>query len=100
MCRLYWEIYELGIPVLAGPSLLAKILNCPSACECSVVIYTKDLDKIDSDCVCTIDDPTFIHRFIWIGGYPHVALEDLEKISCKEDISCIIEKIRNGLRGL
>lgn len=91
----------MGIPVLMGPSILAKILDCPTTCECDVVIYAKDIDRVGrGNCICTIDDPTFIHRYIWVGGYPHVALEDLEKLSCKENLSCILEKARGVLREL
>jgi len=102
MCDLYWRLYERGIPVLRGPSTFAKIVCCPTLCECDVVVYISDIDHVDEKrCVWTIDDPTFIHRYIWIEGFPHVALEDLEKLEGgnREIIQCILEKLRSGLRA-
>lgn len=104
MCELYWEIYNMGLPVLAGPSLLAKLLGCPAPCDCDVVVHMRDIDHVGKkECVWAIADPTFIHRPIWIGGYPHVSLNDLEKIvspAISETIKCIIEKTRDVPRVL
>jgi len=101
-CDLYWRLYEKGIPVLTGPSLLAKILGCSVSCECDVVVHVDDLEHVDEkECVWWIEDPTFIYRYVWIGGYPHVALEDLKKLRGKdaEVLGCILEKIRNAPRA-
>ncbi|AAL64826.1 hypothetical protein PAE3304 [Pyrobaculum aerophilum str. IM2] len=104
MCQRYWEIYNMGIPVLTGPSPLAKLLGCSTPCDCDVVVYVNDIDKIEErQCVWAITDPTFIHRPIWIGGYPHVSLHDLEKIvspEISETIKCIMEKTKSAPRVL
>ncbi len=88
--------------MLTGPSLLAKILGCSVSCECDVVVHVDDLEHVDEkECVWWIEDPTFIYRYVWIGGYPHVALEDLKKLRGKdaEVLGCILEKIRNAPRA-
>ncbi len=87
--------------MLTGPSLLAKILGCSVSCECDVVVHVDDLEYVDEkECVWWIEDPTFIHRYVWIGGYPHVVLEDLKRLRGKdvEVLGCILEKIRNAPR--
>ncbi|ABL87735.1 conserved hypothetical protein [Pyrobaculum islandicum DSM 4184] len=78
------------MPVVRGPSLLAKILGCPTQCDCDVVIHVNDLDKIkERKCVWSVEDSSFIHRHIWIGGYPHISLEDMEKIKEREVLDVI-----------
>ncbi len=103
-CQLFWEIYELGIPVVVGPSLLAQILGCPTDCSCDVVIHVSDLERVDKRrCVWTTHDFSLMHRHIWIGGLPHVSIEDLEKIQNREIsevINCILERLRSGARVL
>jgi len=70
--------------VLTGPSLLARVLGCSVSCECDVVVHVDDLEHVDEkECVWWIEDPTFIYRYVWIRGYPHVALEDLKKLGGK-----------------
>lgn len=95
MCDIYWEIYEMGIPVVLGPALLAKALGCPTRCECDVVIHMDDLERVGSrDCVWTIEDPSFIHRHIWVGGYPHISLEDMAKIKGPSDVvECLLSRL-------
>ncbi|AFA38434.1 hypothetical protein Pogu_0407 [Pyrobaculum oguniense TE7] len=99
MCELYWRLYEQDIPVLTGPSPLARVLGCPAPCDCDVVVYVGDRERIGrNDCVWATSDPTFIHRPIWIGGYPHVAPEDLKNIISPE-VSSTVECIMKKLRG-
>ncbi|MFN3804267.1 MAG: hypothetical protein ACK4SY_04360 [Pyrobaculum sp.] len=103
MCNLYWEIYELGVPALVGPSLLAKIVGCETPCDCDVVIHYRDVEKIGKKCVWSIDDVSFIHRHVWIGGFPHIAVEDLEKLQDTEilgTVRCILERLRSEVRVL
>jgi hypothetical protein len=60
-------------------------------------VHVDDLEHVDEkECVWWIEDPTFIYRYVWIGGYPHVALEDLKKLRGKdaEVLGCILEKIQ------
>ncbi|MEM1597963.1 MAG: hypothetical protein QW598_07245 [Pyrobaculum sp.] len=101
MCLLYWKIYEMGIPVLVGPSTLAKILGCPTQCDCDVVVYKNDMEKVAERCVWAIDDPSFIHRYMWIAGLPHVSIGDIAKIEGPtETINCILDRLRGAPRVL
>lgn len=91
----------MGIPVLVGPSVLAKTLGCPTQCDCDVVVYKKDLEKVTERCVWAIDDPGFIHRYVWIAGLPHVSISDITKIEGPtETINCILSKLRDAPRVL
>ncbi|MGB9705267.1 MAG: hypothetical protein ACPL3C_07445 [Pyrobaculum sp.] len=104
MCDLFWKIYEMGIPVVVGPSHLARALGCPTPCDCDVVIHIRDAVHVgEKKCVWLSTDSTFIHRHIWVGGYPHVSIEDMKKIvspEISETVDCIVNRLRNEPRGL
>lgn len=83
----------MGIPVVAGPAIWAKVLGCPSPCDCDVVIHENDRDKIDSPCVWTIREVEFVHRHVWLMGFPVISLDFLEKLS-GDTVECILERLR------
>lgn len=81
---------------------MARILGCPTNCNCDVVIHSSDAERVKQrECVWVIDDVDFINRHIWIGGLPHITIEDLKKIQNREVtdmVKCILEKLRSGVR--
>lgn len=89
---------------MTGPSPLARALGCPAPCECDVVVHIDDARAVGSaECVWTLEDPTFVHRYIWVGGYPHIALEDLEKLreeGVRETVRCLLEALGRARRVL
>ena len=101
MCDLYWHLYDLGIPVLMGPSTYAKLLGCPTTCDCDVVIHVNDLERVGArDCVWVIDDPSFVHRYVWIRGLPHIDIREIDKIRGEnlDVVKCIMDKFRSVAR--
>jgi len=101
MCDLYWQLYDRGIPVLSGPSTYAKLLGCPTTCDCDVVIHINDLERVGAgDCVWVIDDPSFVHRYVWIRGLPHIDIREIGKIrgGNLDVVNCIMDRLRSATR--
>lgn len=104
MCELYWRAVELGVEAALGPLGWAKAFNCAveSGCECDVVVYAPDADKIGESCVCPIDEPGFTRRRVWLGGLPHISLDDLKKVKCsyaEAVLKCVMDELRRRGAG-
>ncbi|MEL9991943.1 MAG: hypothetical protein QXP98_04810 [Thermoproteus sp.] len=100
MCEIYWDLLKRGVEVLGGLLGWARAFGCDIDlnCECDVVIAERDAQKAPtSPCVWTIDEVGFSHRRVWLGGIPHVSLEDLPKIKSpytKAVLDCITDVLR------
>lgn len=100
MCELYWKLVELGVEVLGGLTGWARVFGCnvDMGCDCDVVVAESDAEKIQpTPCLWTIDKPGFSHRRVWIGGLPHISLEDLPRVKSPYT-QAVLECIRDALR--
>ncbi|WP_052886039.1 hypothetical protein [Thermoproteus uzoniensis] len=105
MCELYWELVERGIEVLGGPAGWAKAFDCSLdlECDCDVVVAESDIWKVPSSrCIWTIDEVGFSHRRVWIGGIPHISLDNLPKVKSpytQAVLNCIRDALRRRADG-
>lgn len=100
MCELYWRLVEMGVEVLGGLAAWIRAFGCniDIGCECDVVIAESDAEKLPpTPCVWTIDEPGFSHRRVWIGGLPHISLEDLPRVKSPY-AQAVLDCIRDALR--
>jgi len=105
MCELYWRLLEMGVEVLGGPAGWAKAFGCDLhlGCECDVVVAELDAHKIPHyPCVWTIDGVGFSRRRVWIGGIPHISLDDLPRVKSpytQAVLNCIKDELRRRAGG-
>ncbi|MBP1449685.1 MAG: hypothetical protein JZD41_06730 [Thermoproteus sp.] len=104
MCEIFWRLWEAGVEVVVGPLGWARAFGCNinSECECDAVVYSADLERVDGECVWAVDEPGFSHRRVWIGGLPHISLEDLPKVKSpytQEVLECLTDALRRRGAG-
>lgn len=105
MCELYWRLVEQGVEVLGGLTGWARAFGCDVGinCDCDVVVAESDAEKLPpTPCLWTIDKPGFSHKRVWLGGLPHVSLEDLPRVKSpytKALLECIRDVLRRRATG-